>query len=98
VCGLPPPRRGQPGTLAGVHCRFASASRELSFATIDEDVAWELARLRAAGIARVIVVGLTKPELGVPVVRVVIPGLEPEDPISAHIPVPRARALLEKCA
>jgi ribosomal protein S12 methylthiotransferase accessory factor len=67
-------------------------------ASFNEDVAWELARLRSAGIAHVIVVDLTKPELGVPVVRVVIPGLEPEDPISAHLPSPRARALLEKCA
>lgn len=33
-------------------------------------------RLRAAGLDRVLVVDLTDPELGVPVVRVVVPGLE----------------------
>jgi ribosomal protein S12 methylthiotransferase accessory factor len=44
--------------------------------TFDEDVAWELERLRAAGIEEVVVVDLTRPELGIPVVRVVIPGLE----------------------
>jgi len=44
--------------------------------TFDEDVAWQLERLRAAGLERVVVVDLTKPEIGLPVVRVLIPGLE----------------------
>jgi ribosomal protein S12 methylthiotransferase accessory factor len=67
-------------------------------ATLNEDVAWELTRLRSAGIARVIIVDLTKPELRVPVVRVVIPGLEPKALISDYVPGPRARAILENCA
>jgi ribosomal protein S12 methylthiotransferase accessory factor len=44
--------------------------------TLEHDVAWELKRLRAAGLERVIVVDLTKPEFGLPVVRVIVPGLE----------------------
>jgi YcaO-like protein with predicted kinase domain len=44
--------------------------------TLDEDVAHELSRLHAAGLEQVVVVDLTKPAIGVPVVRVVIPGLE----------------------
>jgi ribosomal protein S12 methylthiotransferase accessory factor len=44
--------------------------------TFDEDVSWQLERLRSVGVERVVVVDLTKPELGIPVVRVVIPGLE----------------------
>ncbi len=64
--------------------------------TFDEDVNWELARLRGAGIKRVIVVDLTKPEFRIPVVRVVIPGLES---IARDIPDyllgSRARAVLE---
>lgn len=44
--------------------------------TFDEDVLWLLERLRATGIQRVVVVDLTKQEFGLPVVRVVIPGLE----------------------
>ena len=44
--------------------------------TVDEDVRWLLERLRRAGLRQVIVVDLTKPEFGLPVVRVVIPGLE----------------------
>jgi YcaO-like protein with predicted kinase domain len=44
--------------------------------TFDEDIAWKLERLRAVGITRVVVVDLTKPAFGLPVVRVVVPGLE----------------------
>jgi YcaO-like protein with predicted kinase domain len=44
--------------------------------TFDADVAWELERLRAAGIRQVISVDLSRLELRVPIVRVVIPGLE----------------------
>jgi YcaO-like protein with predicted kinase domain len=64
-------------------------------ATFDDDVAWELKGLRSAGIESVIVVDLTKPELGLPVVRVVIPGLEPKDAITKYVPGPRARAVRE---
>ena len=41
-----------------------------------EEVCWELQVLRKSGFKRVIVVDLTKPEFGLPVVRVVIPGLQ----------------------
>ena len=44
--------------------------------TFDEDVAWELERLKTVGVERVVVVDLTRPEIGIPVVRLVIPGLE----------------------
>ena len=44
--------------------------------SIEEDLAWELQRVRAIGVAQVIAIDLTKPAIGVPVVRVVIPGLE----------------------
>jgi YcaO-like protein with predicted kinase domain len=44
--------------------------------TFEADVAWELDRLRAVGVQRVIMVDLTRPEFGLPVVRVVIPELE----------------------
>jgi ribosomal protein S12 methylthiotransferase accessory factor len=40
------------------------------------DLRWELERLRAIGIQRVVAVNLTRPEFGIPVVKVVIPGLE----------------------
>jgi YcaO-like protein with predicted kinase domain len=49
-----------------------------SFAGDDlgQDLQWELEQLRSVGIARVVAVDLTRPEFGIPVVRMVIPGLE----------------------
>jgi YcaO-like protein with predicted kinase domain len=44
--------------------------------TLEEDVERELECIRRAGIRRVVVVNLTKPEFGLPVVRVIVPGLE----------------------
>jgi len=41
-----------------------------------DDIKHVMARLKAAGLKRVIVVDLTREEIGVPVVRVVVPGLE----------------------
>lgn len=40
------------------------------------DINRVLDRLAAAGLSRVVVVDLTRPEIGIPVVRVVVPGLE----------------------
>jgi ribosomal protein S12 methylthiotransferase accessory factor len=53
--------------------------------TFQEDVRRELDCLRAAGIRRVVVINLTLAEIGVPVVRVVIPGLEDAEPNPADI-------------
>ena len=39
-------------------------------------MAWELAALRAAGISEVVAVDLTHDDFGIPVVRVIVPGLE----------------------
>lgn len=41
-----------------------------------DDIKYMTARLKAAGFERVIVVDLTRDEIGVPVVRVIVPGLE----------------------
>lgn len=55
--------------------------RDLSTGTFEGDVATLLASLRDTGIDNVVVVDLTKPEIGIPVVKVVVPGLEgPFDP------------------
>ncbi|HEX6608755.1 MAG TPA: YcaO-like family protein, partial [Chloroflexia bacterium] len=56
------------------------------------DVTWELARLQAAGITRVVVVDLTKPEFRLPVVRVIIPGLESLAGTASYVPGARAHA------
>jgi ribosomal protein S12 methylthiotransferase accessory factor len=44
--------------------------------TFEEDVAWELGQLRRAGRDRVVLVDLTLPDIGLAVVRAVIPGME----------------------
>jgi YcaO-like protein with predicted kinase domain len=65
--------------------------------TLDDDVAWEIDRLRASDLHQVVAVDLTRPELEIPVFRVVIPGLEPLYDIPGYIPGARAqRRLLER--
>jgi YcaO-like protein with predicted kinase domain len=55
------------------------------------DLRWTLGRLVAVGIGRVLAVDLTRPEFGIPVVRLVVPGLE-WDPHHPHYrPGPRAQ-------
>jgi ribosomal protein S12 methylthiotransferase accessory factor len=63
------------------------------FATDDvrEDVLAELARLRAAGFERAVAVDLTRPDFGIPVVRVVVPGLEYDLNHPGYMAGPRAR-------
>jgi len=56
--------------------RGFSDGPSLVSSTFNEDVAWELKGLEAAGIEEVAIVDLSLPEYGIPVVRVVIPGLE----------------------
>jgi ribosomal protein S12 methylthiotransferase accessory factor len=60
----------------------------------DADVTWELAALRAAGISEVIAVDLTHDDFGIPVVRVVVPGLEgPVTTVPECLPGRRAAQL-----
>lgn len=63
--------------------------------TLRDDVEWVLGRLRSAGIQQVLVIDLTKPDFGLPVVRVVIPGLEGPDKGDRgdYVPGPRAHAV-----
>jgi YcaO-like protein with predicted kinase domain len=58
---------------------------------LGRDLGWELERLRSAGITRVVAVDLTRPELGIPVVRVVIPGLEGDIRHPRYVPGARTR-------
>jgi YcaO-like protein with predicted kinase domain len=77
-----PPRRG-----------FTDAP-SLAGATIPGDLERVLARLAAEGIEQVVAVDLTKPDIGLPVVRVVAAGLEGayQGAGSDYRPGPRARA------
>ena len=58
------------------------------------DLRWELGRLRAIGIERIIAVDLTRPEFGIPVVRVVIPGLEWDSNHPNYVAGPRAQQVV----
>jgi ribosomal protein S12 methylthiotransferase accessory factor len=62
--------------LAGETARDFTAVPGFDGDSFDADVAWELAALRSAGISEVVAVDLTHQDFGIPVVRVVVPGLE----------------------
>jgi ribosomal protein S12 methylthiotransferase accessory factor len=53
-----------------------SASAGARHSDIREDIRWMMAQLAEAGLTRAYAVELTHPEIDVPVVRVVVPGLE----------------------
>lgn len=61
---------------AGGESRDFTAVQTFDSDSIDADVAWELAALRSAGISEAVAVDLTREEFGIPVVRVIVPGLE----------------------
>ena len=57
-----------------------------------EDVRWELDRLTAVGCGQVLLVELSKPAFGIPVVRAIIPGLEgPDTHYDEYVPGKRAQ-------
>ncbi len=80
------------------HPRSFAALGNFEFETFEAEVVWLLERLCSAGIRQAIAVDLTQSEFGVPVVRVVAPGLEGSDHHSGYSPGARARALQERRA
>jgi len=86
-------RRRQAGRLLAERSstrRLASAEGRAAQG-IARNVAWLIERLQAAGINEIITVDLSKEDIGLPVVRVVIPGLEGPDDHDAYMPGERAR-------
>ncbi len=63
--------------------------------TFQDDLGWLIDRLGIIGIEQVIAVDLTRPEIGIPVIRVVIPGLEAPHDDEDYLPGPRATAAME---
>ena len=61
--------------------------------TFEEDLAQLVSRLRAAGLERVIAVDLTDDRFGIPVVRIIVPGLEAHDEHNRQRPGRRALAM-----
>ena len=78
--------------------RDFNAGPQHVFDSFEIEVEGLLKRLRGAGIRQAVVVDRTRPELGVPVVRVVVPGLEGSDHHSGYVPGPRACAAEERGA
>jgi ribosomal protein S12 methylthiotransferase accessory factor len=60
----------------GEKVRHFSSVASVEHANIDDDIRLLLERLRDEGFTKVIAVDLTRPEVGIPVIRVVIPGAE----------------------
>ncbi len=62
--------------------------------TFEQDLSWLIERLAGVGIDQVVGVDLTRPEIGLAVVRVVIPGLEAPHDDEDYLPGPRALAAM----
>ena len=91
-------RRARVDALLGgpAPVRDFEAGPRRGFDAFDAEVAWLLDCLRGAGIRQAVAVDLTRPEFGIPVVRVVVPGLEGSDHHAGYVPGPRARAAAER--
>ena len=63
--------------------------------TFGDDLAKSLRRLQSVGMDQVVVVDLTRREFQLPVVRVVIPGLEGPDEHTGYVRGARANAIRE---
>jgi YcaO-like protein with predicted kinase domain len=91
-----------PDKITAVRQRISSSTAARRFhdipdcngETLEQDVEWELKSLSKACLRQILVVDLTKPEFGLSVVRVIVPGLEPIlGP--GYVPGRRGRAVIE---
>ena len=64
--------------------------------SLANDIDWMIGRLKSIGIEQVLAVDLTKPEIGLPVVRIVVPGLEGVDGSTNYLHGARARLFMEQ--
>jgi ribosomal protein S12 methylthiotransferase accessory factor YcaO len=77
---------------ASVGPRAFTAAPDAFSDNLDDELAAVIGALRAAGFGQILTVDLGRPELAVPVVRVVVPGLESMWDAAGYAPGPRARA------
>ena len=61
--------------------------------TFEGDIAVLMDRIRSIGLGQILVVDLTDPVMEIPVVRVIVPGLEGYM-FPKYVPGPRARAVM----
>lgn len=78
--------------------RKFDAVHSVQHRTLSQDLSWLKDKLSHTGIDEIAVVDLTRSEFAIPVVRVIIPGLEAPHDDAAYLPGPRAVALMEKTA
>ena len=72
------------------------ATTSHSTKTIQGDLRWAAERLSAVGLEQLIAVELTQARFALPVVRVIVPGLEgPDEHFADYVPGRRARALVD---
>lgn len=76
--------------LAGASIDYRSVP-SLEHDTLNRDLEYVMARLARQGLEQVLVVDLSHAEIGLPVVRVVVPGLEGMLEAPGYLPGPRAR-------
>jgi ribosomal protein S12 methylthiotransferase accessory factor len=62
--------------------------------TVEEDVTWLCDALQAAGLKQIVAVNLTRADLDVPVVRVVVPHLETTSEVPGYVAGMRARRVM----
>jgi ribosomal protein S12 methylthiotransferase accessory factor len=84
----------QPLTAASDFGRAPSRACE----ALDGDVAWELECLWRVGLHQAIAVDLSRPEFEIPVVRVIVPGLESLSGAPGYVPGRRAREVAARTA
>jgi YcaO-like protein with predicted kinase domain len=66
--------------------------------TFDSDLELMLELLRAVGVEQMIVVDLTKPEIGIPVVKVIVPDFEPAPFVPGYVEGRRAQSVRRRAA
>ncbi|MDT7616629.1 MAG: hypothetical protein QOF00_4076 [Pseudonocardiales bacterium] len=82
--------------LAGSPNRPFGEGADFDGDTLDDDLVWLLDRLKGAGITEVVALNLTWPSLRIPVVRVIIPGLEGASMLDGWVPGARATAARDR--
>ncbi|WP_164015002.1 YcaO-like family protein [Pyxidicoccus trucidator] len=91
-------RRMRDALVAEPKVHRFQAAPDFQGGTLEEDHAFLLGRLRAVGLGEAVVVDLTRPHFGIPVVRVIVPSLEPLNDIPGYVPGARARRCLSERA
>ncbi|MGH9206265.1 MAG: YcaO-like family protein, partial [Acidimicrobiales bacterium] len=79
-----------------LHRRSFQQAPSFAADSFADDVRWQLDRLRAAGLEEALVVDLTRPEWQLPVVRVIVPGLELNAAGGRYLPGRRAWRILRR--